>query len=588
MTGPLGLMPNLFQRPYPNQGIPAFGPGSKLIGTASGQVLSPLDGQPIRYDAYSTFLRVLNAFRIGGTAWPGADTHVRVSPGGLRDLGALQQLQFQSILSAVAVSGKARLQWTEAGQAPATITAHDVQYRPKGSTAWLTGPPASGLDVGVNVLGLQNGRTYEFRVRAVAGSAGPGPWSNVAEARPPAPAVAGIAYADGTGVAGRPITPLRAHVSGLVGPVRWNAPTLPSGLVISSSTGTITGAAAGPGTFTVAVTATDSLGTQATTVVVVVIAPAGTTLPAGVSYADMVGTVGVPIDTGYAHPTAVPAGAAYRAENLPPGLRINPRTGAIAGVPARAGKSYPVVTARSGATTVRASRFVVSVLRPAAPAHISYPVIRGRVGRPLSDVLPQLAGIVHTTTFVPSRMPRGLTMVPSAGAIRGTPRQAGTFTVVVAVYHGFDLVNTIATIRITAWIAWPPSVLPGGTRAPGTLDRAGAPTRDRCDHAAATTGSRVSRADCASMRAPAPSPAAPGRGRDHAEGHRHRRERQCQRNRHAPRHLRPRVSPAGAATRAELRRIVVGGSTTGCDRAALTIRSAAATASSWSVSITMS
>ena len=103
-------------------------------------MLSPLDGQPIQYDAYSTFLRVLNAFQIGGTAWPGADTHVRVSPGGLRDLGALEQLQFQSILSAVAVSGKARLQWTEAGQAPGAITAHEVQYRPEGLLGVARGP----------------------------------------------------------------------------------------------------------------------------------------------------------------------------------------------------------------------------------------------------------------------------------------------------------------------------------------------------------------------------------------------------------------------------------------------------------------
>ena len=98
-TGPLGLTPNVLQRPYPDQGIPAFGSRSKLIGMASGPVLNPLDGQPIKFDAYSTYLRVLNAFQIGGTAWPGADTHKRVSPGGLRDLGALEQLQFQSILT---------------------------------------------------------------------------------------------------------------------------------------------------------------------------------------------------------------------------------------------------------------------------------------------------------------------------------------------------------------------------------------------------------------------------------------------------------------------------------------------------------
>ena len=144
----------------------------------------------------------------------------------------------------------------------------------------------------MNVLGLTNGRTYQFRVRAVAGSSGPGPWSNVAEAIPPVPAVASIDYPDGTGVVGRPIAPLRAQLSGLVGPVRGTTPSLPQGLTISPSTGTITGTAVGPGTFTAIVTATDSLGAQATTTVVIVIVPAHTPIPALVSYADMVGTAG--------------------------------------------------------------------------------------------------------------------------------------------------------------------------------------------------------------------------------------------------------------------------------------------------------
>ncbi len=424
LTGSLGLSPNVLQHPYPDQGIPAFGSRSKLIAMASGPVLNPLDGQPIQYDAYSTYLRVLNEFQIGGTAWPGADTHKRVSPGGLRDLGALQQLQFQSILSAVAVSSKARLQWTEAGQAPSAITAHKVQYRPKGSTAWLNGPPASGADTGVNVLGLTSGRTYQFRVRAVAGSSGPGPWSNVAEAIPPLPAVASIDYPDGTGRVGTPIAPLRAQLSGLVGPVRWGTPSLPQGLTISPSTGIITGTALAPGTFTAIVTAADSLGAQATTTIVIVIVPAQTPIPALVSYADMVGTAGITIDAGYAHASGLPSGATYSATNLPSGLRIDPKTGAITGTPARAGTYTPLVNATGGGKTTSANRFVISVLAPAVPAHVSYPLIRGRVGRPIGDVFPQLAGIVHTTTFTPSTMPPGLTVLPSSGVIRGTPRKA--------------------------------------------------------------------------------------------------------------------------------------------------------------------
>ena len=123
----------------------------------------------------------------------------------------------------------------------------------------------------------------------------------------------------------------------------------------------------------------------------------------------------MPIDTGYAHPTGLPTGATYSVTNLPAGLRIDPKTGAITGTPARAGTSYPVVNATGGGKTISANRFVISVLAPAVPAHVSYPVIRGRVGRPIGDVLPQLAGIVHTTTFTPSQDARRADGCPERG-----------------------------------------------------------------------------------------------------------------------------------------------------------------------------
>ena len=419
-----------------------------------------------------------NAFQIGGTAWPGADTHERVSPGGWRDLGALEQLQFQSILTAVAVSGQARLQWTESGNAPGAITAHEVQYRPKGSSTWLNGPAAAGADTGVDVLGLTNGRTYQFRVRAVAGSSGPGPWSNVAEAIPPVPRsrASTTPPAPASSGADRPVARAAQWARG---PRALGCAVLaprPHDLALhrdhhryGGRTRHVHGDRDG-----------DRLArAQATTTAVIVIVSAQTPIPALVSYADMVGTAGITIDTGYAHASGLPSDATYSATKLPSGLRIDPKTGAITGTPARAGTYYPLVNATGGGKTTSANRFVISVLEPAVPAHVSYPLIRGRVGWPIGDVFPQLAGIVHTTTFAPSTMPAGLTVLPSTGVIRGTPRKAGTMTVVMTVYHGFDALQTVLTISITTAANGRHISYPARPRAAGPAHRPGPPAHDR-------------------------------------------------------------------------------------------------------------
>ena len=166
----------------------------------------------------------------------------------------------------------------------------------------------------------------------------------------------------------------------------------------------------------------------------------------------MVGTVGVPIDVGYAHPTGVPRDARYRAEGLPGGLRIDPTTGAITGSP---GPGRHVLPGRDGdgrarrrsARTASSSACCGRRFRP----HVSYPAHprAGRAGRSVTSCRSLRGHRPHDDVHAVARAARGLTMVPSAGAIRGTPRTAGTFTVVVAVYHGFDLVQTVATIKIT-------------------------------------------------------------------------------------------------------------------------------------------
>jgi large repetitive protein len=135
--------------------------------------------------------------------------------------------------------------------------------------------------------------------------------------------------------------------------------TLPAGVVLDSTRGTIAGMPQAAGDFAFAVTATDSEGRVATSAAALTVAPrltirTGRLKPAKVAstYRTKLATVGGirPVKWSVVRGT------------LPPGLKLSQRTGAIAGTPRQSGRFRVTLGARDalGAKSQRTLRLVVS------------------------------------------------------------------------------------------------------------------------------------------------------------------------------------------------------------------------------------
>ena len=224
------------------------------------------------------------------------------------------------------------------------------------------------------------------------------------------------------------------------------AGAMPAGLALDPATGVISGtpAAAGPYGFTV--TGTDADGrtsSQAYAGTVVDPITFGTgggaaTGPAGAgTLAD--GTTG----TGYAQSAAATGGAAplsyaVSAGALPPGVTLDPQSGALAGVPTAPGTYTFTVTATDANGMAGSKSYTVVVADPlavggagASPGADTGTLPGGFAGATYANLVPTTGGTRPTTFAVTAgALPPGLTLT-SDGTAAGVPTAPGTYTFTV-------------------------------------------------------------------------------------------------------------------------------------------------------------
>ncbi|WBB82076.1 fibronectin type III domain-containing protein [Micromonospora sp. WMMD882] len=345
----------------------------------------------------------------------------------------------------------AAVTWKKPAENGSRITGYVVTPYRDGKARKATRFDASATSRAVRISPA--GGAWTFTVAAVNGvGAGPAsPRSKVAVpiALPAAPTI--IALTAGTTSAtlswirpadgGSPITQfvITPHINGVPQPEQVVGP---------ATTGVVTGLTPAT-TYTFTVAARTAVGTGPESApsdpVTIDVSPNVTYAgPEGTVNAAYLGNVlvtnGVPPYTYAVVPSPV-TGA------LPPGLTLNPATGAITGIPTTAGV-YPVIFRVTGSAGGVGSRLVVLTIN-ARPDIVVPSLALGEVGAPYSQRLTVLGGTAPFTWSIASgTLPPGLTLDSTNGSLEGTPTTVGAFGTDIRVTDAAGA-SDVQQIRIT-------------------------------------------------------------------------------------------------------------------------------------------
>jgi uncharacterized repeat protein (TIGR02543 family) len=240
--------------------------------------------------------------------------------------------------------------------------------------------------------------------------------------------------------------------TGGIGDYTWaiTSGDLPGGLTLEGSTGTISGTPHAAGTFRFTVQVTDNAtftDTQELSITVAKAPPVETppTISIGTPHGDGPstlpdGTAGTPYD---ADPTVTGGGGPYHwsADDLPPGMTIDPDTGHIGGTPTTPGTYTFTITVTDGHSNEGHATVQITIVA-APPTTGPTPDLTvqtqqlpaATVGSPYRATLHASGaadGVYHWTIAAGS-LPDGLSL-SDAGLISGTPTAAGTFAFTVSV-----------------------------------------------------------------------------------------------------------------------------------------------------------
>lgn len=195
--------------------------------------------------------------------------------------------------------------------------------------------------------------------------------------------------------------------------------SLPTGLSINSSSGLISGTPSAVGTFNGTIRATYPGGQFDSQAFSITISLGPPQITSGTTAAS--GAVGVAYG-GYTI-TASNGPNTFGASGLPPGLSVDPSTGAITGTPTdAAGSPYTAtVTASNGVPPNDSQNVTFNIV----PAINSAPTASGQSGVAFSYQITKTAGPAFTSYAALDPLPAGLSLNTSSGLISGTPTTVG-------------------------------------------------------------------------------------------------------------------------------------------------------------------
>jgi hypothetical protein len=223
-------------------------------------------------------------------------------------------------------------------------------------------------------------------------------------------------------------------ITGSDSPTSYGASGLPTGLIVDTNTGVISGTATQTGTFTVTITATNGSGSGSSQFNLTVAAPT-------LSFTNKAFTLQTADTTAAPTPTTgfVPTSYTLQSGTVPAGLTLDAGTGRISGTPTQTAAA--TLTIRGTGAGVTADGTITVTVNTALATINSASTFSATKATSLAAgpgnyqiTTATSASVVAPTSFVivSGTLAPGLTLNTSSGTISGTPNTEGVFTVVLA------------------------------------------------------------------------------------------------------------------------------------------------------------
>ncbi|MDA8291261.1 MAG: putative Ig domain-containing protein [Actinomycetota bacterium] len=262
---------------------------------------------------------------------------------------------------------------------------------------------------------------------------------------PPTTATVGTAYATYTFVASGTPTPTYSVASG----------TLPPGLTLDTTSGSLAGTPAVSGSYTFTVSASNGVGTPAT------------------SGSITIGVQGVPVFTSDSAPSSAATGISYSftfvtraypaasysvsSGILPPGLTLAAATGVLSGIPATTGTYSFTVEASNTVGNVYTPVLSISVGTASAPLLVAdSPTSAATYGISYSYTFSALGTPVPTFFVASGQIPLGLSLNSATGLLSGVPTTIGTYSFVIGATNGVGTAAISPPLAIAVTYPTPP------------------------------------------------------------------------------------------------------------------------------------